>query len=532
MSTFTCTANDLANAHGTGATTWYRDEKCVQGSPSSSGNPRVGVMMFNKLRSSVAWEDMLVNEVRLTLKFGSLGKLQSKTINFYASSRNSVGGYGGDMRGTNLGQVSTSGNARSRTETLTFNGSTNAAVFAKLADWITTGSTYGLAMYLNEWGTSSTSSNNYLNVTEATIAIDYEVRGSTGTLDPAVVDVKGDITLTVTPITSENVVTHRVTYSLGALTSTEYTLAGGVTTHTFTVPAAWLAGLSGVTEAQAVCTLVTYDGETQRGTREIPFTVKVPESYAPVIDSFSVQRYASRTGDQGQTIYEASLSGNHVWVNISASVDRDGGDNAATAQIVYYKEGDESNATTVSITWPNSDNMVKTSDRTVITAEIPLTDPYVFVLTVTNGHTSQSMTGRVELAWAPLHIAGSGYGVGVGCYSDGSSAAKKFECAWPMYYKQCGYVAVPDNENVPAGQTWHKDITFPLPFAEVPVVIVGFWTDSTNGNFGKCCAAVFRGNDDQGNPTLTETGFRLIVYNGDSSPRQPGMAWMAFGRIE
>ena len=43
-------------------------------------------------------------------------------------------------------------------------------------------------------------------------------------------------------------------------------------------------------------------------------------------------------------------------------------------------------------------------------------------------------TVRVEKSWAPFHVAGTGYGVGIGRYSDGTETSPKFQVAWPTEF--------------------------------------------------------------------------------------------------
>lgn len=67
------------------------------------------------------------------------------------------------------------------------------------------------------------------------------------------------------------------------------------------------------------------------------------------------------------------------------------------------------------------------------------------------------------------------------------------------------------------------EVVFVQPFTAKPHVTVGFMTNSTDGNFGRCCCAVLMNS-------LSKTGFTLRVYNGDASSRAPRCNWVAVGR--
>lgn len=85
---------------------------------------------------------------------------------------------------------------------------------------------------------------------------------------------------------------------------------------------------------------------------------------------------------------------------------------------------------------------------------------------------------------------------------------------------QSGYVTAAGN--TAAGSYVDVAVTFPAAFAEgtTPAVVVGFASASTAGTFGRCSCAVVTG-------TVTNTGFTLRFFNGDSSNRNPGFVWIA-----
>ena len=428
MSTYSAVANQIAYTSTTSSSwTWNIAYQGAWG----KNRPYVGAILFSGLRSSVAWGDMDITAVRLWLKFGSGGASRSKTLGIYAASRSSIGGLGADMPAYGIGLVNTATNAWNTSETITFNATTNADAFAQFKAWLERGSTNALALFMNESASSSnTYSTNYLNIENAGIEIDYEMRGSTGYVEPAVAETGTSVTLQITPTSSSQSLTHTAQWSLGSASSSVVNIAEGVTQSNYTIPASWLNQLSGVTSAEGTCTLSTYEGGTLRGSREIPFTVKMPDRYTPVLNSFSVRRYASTVNDSGQTVYVESLSGNKVWVSLSATIDRDGGSNPGTAQVRYYPAENESAAQTVNVTW-NANQLTLSNNRSLISKTIPVSSAYVFELTISNGHSVIRSTVRVEKSWAPLHVAGTGYGVGVGMYSEGTQENPMLQVAWP-----------------------------------------------------------------------------------------------------
>lgn len=78
---------------------------------------------------------------------------------------------------------------------------------------------------------------------------------------------------------------------------------------------------------------------------------------------------------------------------------------------------------------------------------------------------------------------------------------------------------------VSTGNCADYPVTFPAPFAPdtVPVVVVGFISSSTAARFGTCACAVVDGS-------VTNEGFTIRFYNGDTSSRIPGFSYIAFGK--
>lgn len=401
---------------------------------AKAGQPRDGLMLYSGLRNgSVSWPNQSVTEVRLYLDFGTAGASARKYIGLYASSRNSAGGVGSAVRGTYLGQFRTATTTYGAKETVTFNSGTNAEVFDALKNWIEYGSTYGLVMFMNETNSSSYTTN-FLNVDGSNIQIDYVVKGSSGTVTPDPVDIGSDVVLDIDPVVVTGTLTHTVEFECGSVTSGVISLAEGVDQYTYTTPSTWIDELGGASSGTATCTLTTYIDGVETGSRTISFTAQVPDAYAPVINSFAVARYSSYVDDYGVTQYKEDLEGGYVWVNMSAQMDTSSG-LTPSLEINYWPLDDETDITNVPIAWTGTgtpSTMTLTDDRTIITAAVPIANGYVFELTFTNGNQTVTARSTVQKSWATFHVAGTGYGVGVGMFSPGTQAEPSFDVAWPM----------------------------------------------------------------------------------------------------
>lgn len=75
---------------------------------------------------------------------------------------------------------------------------------------------------------------------------------------------------------------------------------------------------------------------------------------------------------------------------------------------------------------------------------------------------------------------------------------------------------------VQAGTIATVDVTFPVAFPSVPTVVVGFKTNSDQGDFGNCSCGVMLTD-------LTATTCKIRVYNGGTSQRSPNCNWIAVG---
>lgn len=71
-----------------------------------------------------------------------------------------------------------------------------------------------------------------------------------------------------------------------------------------------------------------------------------------------------------------------------------------------------------------------------------------------------------------------------------------------------------------AGMYNDASISFGKTYSSAPTVIVGFASSSIEGGFGKCSCAVH---------SVTTTGCKVRVFNGDTAQRTPNVTWVAIG---
>lgn len=121
-----------------------------------------------------------ITQIQLRVTFGPAGASSSKYLTFYKGTSNSISGSIGSMRGASIGALSVS-NAYDRTVTLTFNDTTNAAIFAGMRDHFEAGNRVLIIYVPSTRGTHSGGyCYDYLSITSAALNITYEFLQSDG----------------------------------------------------------------------------------------------------------------------------------------------------------------------------------------------------------------------------------------------------------------------------------------------------------------------------------------------------------------
>lgn len=547
MSTFSATATKVGYVTNVNSNSW-NTKGAFQGQYKGWSGSRVGAIIFDSLRD-ITWSEQTISRIKLALTYAPAGANSSKTLKIYKGTKNTLTGTGSAMLGDLLGTVSSNGNAYNTTKTITFDANTNSTLFDNLKSYLINGSTKSIALYNAETAPSSGYSTNYLEVTGATIYVDYETAGSTGTISPVPVKVGGTVRCDITRMQATGTVTHQVQWVLGDHRSSVYSLSYGTLYSNYTIPSSWeeeiLNNPSGDYQNRTgQCILTTLVDGAVRATRYIEFVVTLSDSAYPTFTatisngpyyqgrtysgaaratlsfgSYSVKNGASVkefkiTGSEdfsysssttsSTTINKFTESGTHTYtftltdsrgistthtetievigvakpvistftvkrcsydsntstwkdtsygtrvrINLYATVDplKDSQGNyhnsVASAEIFYsYYNG--------SSIWPSTEITITpispTNTQPLITMTLQETSPnevsetivanyqHTFKLTITDalGNTS-TMSVIVPKSTAPVHIAGTGYGLGIGMYSTGTESDPVIQSAWRFW---------------------------------------------------------------------------------------------------
>lgn len=151
---------------------WSAWTQATQGS-YNGGDIRLGCFLFKTLRDSINWTKAKINKITLTLTFGGAGGNSEKTLSLYRGTQKSFTGSGSNMKGEAIGNVKTNGKAYNATREITFDATTNASAFANMAAWLMKDDSLTLVIYRNETSASGEGSTNYLQVTAATMTVEY-----------------------------------------------------------------------------------------------------------------------------------------------------------------------------------------------------------------------------------------------------------------------------------------------------------------------------------------------------------------------
>lgn len=91
------------------------------------------------------------------------------------------------------------------------------------------------------------------------------------------------------------------------------------------------------------------------------------------------------------------------------------------------------------------------------------------------------------------------------------------------FAESCGVLSGIESGNTANANAYtDKAVTFPQAFAEVPVVVACFATDSTAAGMGGISVSV---------AARSTTGFTLRFYNNTGTDRAPLVTWIAVGKL-
>ncbi len=111
--------------------------KYASGSSWTSGKARQGVYSTTRYEGAIRFSDIAnydfsnieVSQIQMRVTFGPAGGDSTKYLTFYKATKDAISGSISSMRGDSIGAISV-GTAYDSTKTLTFNASTNSAIFS------------------------------------------------------------------------------------------------------------------------------------------------------------------------------------------------------------------------------------------------------------------------------------------------------------------------------------------------------------------------------------------------------------------
>lgn len=166
-------------------------------------------------------------------------------------------------------------------------------------------------------------------------------------------------------------------------------------------------------------------------------TISVNALSVPAPSAFDVSRYAQVEGTED---YEDDNTGDHVRVTLSLSLAALSAitGNAATAWILYNPISGgvsaQSEPTRVDLTLSDGATAL-VQDRALISETIGTNADWEFTLYCGDLPGMAIGYARVSKGRANVHFAGSGYGVGFGCFVNDTDADNpRFECAYPAKF--------------------------------------------------------------------------------------------------
>ena len=122
------------------------------------------------------------------------------------------------------------------------------------------------------------------------------VVGAASTFSLSTTSVNVGSTITVTINANSSSFTHKLKFYINNAYSSEYTVASGTSTYTFTIPTSWYNAMPSTSSCTAYCQMTTHNGSTQIGDASTKsFTVKVADSIKPSIASFALTVPSGRT---------------------------------------------------------------------------------------------------------------------------------------------------------------------------------------------------------------------------------------------
>ncbi len=302
MPTLTLHADQVA--YSTGSTwTFGKARQGVYGSSRYEGAIHFAGM------DSVDWNSIVTGDMVLTVTLGPAGGTGTKYLQVYKATGNAISGHINDLRGDFIGQVEL---ANAYSTTIPIHYYTTSPRNPVLAEYFKSGG-QTLVIYVPETRGMYDRGYcyDYLQITAATLEIDYVIAVSSGVLSSSSVVAGNSITLNITPHDASY--SHKVTWAFGS-NSYAQSVAAGVTSTSYTIPTSWLSAIPSSSSGTATVKLETIgpDGSTI-GQNTYSFTVQAPDASAPTIGSIAISpvntnSYLSSWGVCAQGMSRATIS--------------------------------------------------------------------------------------------------------------------------------------------------------------------------------------------------------------------------------
>ena len=295
--------------------------KYASGSSWTSGKARQGVYSSTRYEGALnfanlanfSFSNIAITGIQMRVTFGPTGGASTKYLTLYGGTQNSISGSISSMRGSAFGAVSVS-SAYDRTETLTFSASSNPDIFSAMVNFFTSGHRVLILYVPKTRGTYSGGyCYDYLSVTAMTLTFNYEYLQSSGSMASGSVAAGSAEKLNITAYNSAY--SHRVTWKFGEF-STVQTVAAGGASASYTIPLNWLKTIPNATSGTASATLETLDTSGNvLGTSSYSFTVTVPASVVPNLESVTVAPVNSNSVLAGWNVYAYGKSQAKITIN-------------------------------------------------------------------------------------------------------------------------------------------------------------------------------------------------------------------------
>lgn len=376
--------------------------KYASGSSWTSGKARQGVYSSTRYEGAIRFANLTgmsfsnvgISQIQLKVTFGTAGGSSNKYLTLYKAAKNDISGSIASMRGSSIGAITVS-NAYNRTVTLTFNSSTNSAIYNTLKSYFSAGNQTLIIYVPSTRGTYDGGyCYDYLSVTAATLTFTYEYLQSDGKLVSTTIAAGTAAQLNITAYNPAY--THIVTWSFGNY-STIQTIPAGTASATYTIPLSWLDAIPSATSGSGTVSLETVDtGGVNLGIYIYPFTVTVPASVVPSITSVTSEPVNTNSVLNSWGIYVYGKSQARITINgavgkygstiKSYSITTDpsigSGSSSTLTTSTLYKTG------TVTITATVTDSRGRTATKSTTISIYPYSAPYFTETVAYRGNSS------------------------------------------------------------------------------------------------------------------------------------------------